>query len=807
MNDHTLTVLEFDRLLELICQQAQSQPGMTMIRALRPRRQLAEIQARRGLYEDMLAVRACPVDQPGLHIEDLSGILREVAPEGAVLAGQDLLAIRGLLETVAQVAAFVQHRECENFTHLRRLAAPLEVCADLHTALLRSLDVDGTVMDSASERLHGLRRQVAQMEQRIQRHLDALVRSSETENALQDKFVTVRNGRYVVPVRRDARNALPGLVHDLSNSGQTLFVEPTATLAWGNDLTRLRLEERDEVRRILANLSAQVRRQLDALRADMRIIAEMDAAAAVARWAILNNCVLPGFGGELCLKQARHPLLLAQFRQDGQGRTVVPLDLELPPRARTLVITGSNTGGKTVALKTIGLLCLAAQSGLPVPAAAESLFPVYDAILADIGDEQSIQANLSTFSAHVKNIGAILHTSARGRALVLLDELGSGTDPLEGGALACGILSELYQRHAFVIATTHLGAVKNFVHDHAGMINAAVRFNVDTLAPEYTLDVGRPGASHALLIARRIGLPEGVLNAAEGMLSGEQLRLEDMLTKMEADQRRISTHAEKLADTEQEMTAKRDALRQELDSLRQERKKLLHDANRQAAAMVENTRREMENLVRELRENAKRAQAGPTAAPPAETPDKTGLERLRQALADKERRLQEGLNKTAPRNNQPVTAAELVPGRKVWVEKLQAHGILEGLFDDGAKAALTVNGVLFTTRTRDLQTAREPQESTVPTVRVTLPRTQGATPSEVNLIGQRVEEAIDRLDAFINQSILAHLPEVRVVHGFGTGRLRHGIHAWLRQQKLIKSYRLGKDGVDPGGSGCTIITL
>ncbi|HOG49753.1 MAG TPA: endonuclease MutS2, partial [Lentisphaeria bacterium] len=453
MNDHTLTVLEFDRLLELICQQAQSEPGMAIVRSLRPRRELTEIQTRRGLYDDMLAVRACPVEQPGLRIEDLSGILREVAPEGAVLAGQDLLVIRGFLETVALAAAFVQHHECENFTHLRRLAAPLEVCADLRSALQRSLDVDGAVLDSASERLRDLRRQTAQMEQRIQRRLDQIIRSSDNDSALQEKFVTIRNGRYVVPVRRDARNALPGLVHDLSNSGQTLFVEPTETLAWGNDLARLRLEERDEVRRILTALSAQVRRHLEALRINQRIIAEMDAAAAVARWAILNNCVLPGFGGELSLKQARHPLLQAQFRQDGEGRTVVPLDLELPPRTRTLVITGSNTGGKTVALKTIGLLCLAAQSGLPVPVAAESLFPVYDAILADIGDEQSIQANLSTFSAHIKNISAILHASNKGRALVLLDELGSGTDPLEGGALACGILTELHRRKATVVAT------------------------------------------------------------------------------------------------------------------------------------------------------------------------------------------------------------------------------------------------------------------------------------------------------------------------------------------------------------------
>ena len=804
MNDHTYAVLEFDGLLQLISDQAQSAAGAAIIRTTRPQTALTEIQRRRGLYADMIALRNSPLDIPSLRCEDLDDILREVAPQGAVIGGDELVACRSLLDNSADVHAFVSRKECLPYEHLRRNAAGIDPCTPLRDALHRSLDHDGSVLDAASDTLRDLRRRAMALEQRIQRLLDTMVRSSEQADALQEKFVTTRNGRFVIPVKREARNALPGIVHDLSNSGQTLFVEPNATLPWGNDLVAARAAERDEVRRILAALSARVREQLSAIQLNQRILAELDAANAVARWAIQNHCVLPSFGGYLLLKDARHPLLLAQFRKEQRESSVVPLDFELPRGKKILAITGSNTGGKTVALKTIGLLVLAAQSGFPVPAGPDSLFTVFDQVLADIGDEQSIEASLSTFSAHINNISGILNTAKQGRSLILLDELGSGTDPVEGGAIACGILGELARCQALTIATTHLGLVKNFVHSHADMINGAVRFDVNTLKPEYRLDVGRPGASHALLIARRLGLPPAVLKAAEDMLSHDHLRLEDVLSRMEADQRKISSHAEKIKDAQEDLTQKRDALKAELDDLRKERKRLLHDAHQQASALVDNTRRDMENLVRSLREQAKRAET--TAA---KTPPPPDTDALRQALSDKAQRLQRGLQISSEQPPaRPLPKRQLAPGKKVWIEKLHTHGVIEGFFDDGAKVALDVNGVTFTMRTADLESPREADSPpAAPVVKVTQPRVSGNTPSEINLVGQRVEEAIDQLENFLNRSLMARLDQIRVVHGFGTGRLRNGIHTWLRTQPAVTAFRLGKDNADPGGAGCTIVTL
>ncbi len=801
MTPHTLTVLEFSTLLQQIADNAQSGPGAARILDIRPMTELEAIRSRRGLYHDMMQLRETALDVPSLHAEDLGEILRMAAPEGAIIGGEELLACRSQLDVAAEVAAFLQQKGCEVYENLQKAAAPLNPCLELRDAIRRSIDVDGSVLDSASEKLRMLRRQAVSLEQRIQRSLEGMLKDSSQAPFLQDHFVTVRNGRYVIPVKTEAHTALPGIVHDLSNSGQTLFVEPSTTLPLGNELVQLRAEEREEVRRILAALSGQVRARIGQFQVNQQILARLDAANAVARWAVLNRCVLPAFGNEFILRQARHPLLEAQFRKTGSQRQIVPLDMELPRRTKVLAITGSNTGGKTVALKTIGLVALAAQSGLPVPVSPDSLFTVFDDIFADIGDEQSIEANLSTFSAHLSNIADILNGVRQGRCLVLLDELGSGTDPLEGGAIACGILHELATTHALTITTTHLGMVKNYVHEQEGMVNAAVRFNVDTLMPEYVLEIGRPGASHALHIARRLGLPASVLQSAESMLSKDQLRLEDMLSRMEKDQRRISTHAEKLKQTQEDMEQKRDSLKEELDKLRKERKRLMAEASQQATAMVENTRREMENLIRGLRENAKRTEN-------AELPDTSAI---RKAIDDKVQRLQESRRRSETmRGIKPMGADELQPGKKVWVEKISAHGHIEGFFDGGAKVAVNVNGVVFTMKTKDLQRAQEPdkpEDHAPKAVKFVLPRVTGATSHELNLIGLRVEEALPRLENFLNQAIMARIDEVRIVHGFGTGRLRNGIHEWLRKAHGVKGFRLGKDMTDPGGGGCTIVQL
>lgn len=798
MNQHTFTVLEFFQFLELVAGYAQSELGQDIIRDLRPKTQLNAIQARRGLYADMLALQESPQSAPCLRIEDIGELLRLVAPEGAVVLGIDLLPCKSSLDVAIDVYSFAQKPESQAYKHIQHLCTSITPCIQLRNDLVRCLDTDGSVLDNASPKLRELRRSIVSTEHKIQRTLDSMVKSPEM-GPNQERFVTMRNGRYVVPIRKDAHVNVSGIVHDLSQSGQTLFVEPSETLPLGNDLVRLRAEEKDEVRRILAMLSAQVRQNADAIRTNQRVIAELDAACAISRWAAANRCNLPCFGGVMNIKQAKHPLLQAQFRKNGQGQEVVPLSLELPNSAKTLAITGSNTGGKTVALKTIGLITLIAQSGLPVPASPDSLFTIYENVFADIGDEQSIEANLSTYSGHMANIASILKDSQQGHSLILLDELGSGTDPLEGGAIACGILAELAKRKSLTIATTHLGMVKNFVHQQQNMINAAVRFDLETLRPLYILDVGRPGASHALHVARRIGVPDPVLKYAENMMTGEHLRLEDMLAKMEKDQKLLAEQARQVKQNNEELIAKRDELRRELETLKNDRKKLVNDAYLEASAIVENTRRDMENLIRKIREQGKKSAAQDT---------KLDTEELREALAEKERRLETGRRITAAKQPKPLEKQTLEVGQKVWVEKLKSHGKIEAMNAKHTLITINVNGVSFTMKANELQQKREDDEPAQPTiVKVHVPTAAQHTSTEINLIGKRVEDALEELESYINQAILSHIDEVRVIHGFGTGRLRAGIHAWLKNNPSVISYRLGKDNADPGGGGCTIVTL
>ena len=799
---HSRQVLGYSQLLTLIGGYAQSAAGRRRVEALCPHAQLAEIQEKRGLYEDLLKLQELTETLPRLGVEELDELLLRVQPADALLDGLELRQCLSQLNVAFEVIKFIQLGVIQELKSLLKLAGGVCSCEPLRQALLRSIDVDGTVLDSASERLRELRRSRAETERRLQRTLEELVKV-DAASALQEKFVTQRNGRYVVPVKRDAQKALPGLVHDVSSTGQTLFIEPAQTLPLGNALATLAAEEREEVRRILSRLSEGVRSNLEAFRTNQRVLGELDAAAAVARWGADYGCVLPSFGGFLKLRHARHPLLLAQFRQEGAGRTVIPLDLELPPRTKTLAITGSNTGGKTVAIKTIGLLALAAQSGLPIPVAPDSLFEIYDHVLADIGDEQSLAENLSTFSGHLSNIGDILRVTQQGKSLVLLDELGSGTDPLEGGAIACGVLAELAKRHTLTVATTHLGAVKNYVHAAPGMVNAAVRFNVETLQPEYTLDIGRPGASHGLAIARRMGLPASVLKHAEGFLSGDHRQLEEVLEKMDRDQRKLSASANAAEHARTQAEAERDELKKQLEELRVKRRELMKDAYGRAEAMVDNTRRTLENLVRDIHEKAKANSSGDTTAVD------DAVAKARATLADKQSKLKTGLQQTSVSQlGKPLDVRKMEPGRRIWVERLGAHGRIRSVDARGKRLVVEVNGMPFTLKANEVFPEQSPEEPPkAASVAVNLPRFEGQTSHEIVLVGMRVDEAIGQLARFLNDCVLAGLEEVRVVHGFGSGRLRDGLQQWLRTQPYVVSFRTGIDQRDTGGGGVTLVRL
>lgn len=796
MDSHALTVLEFPAFLAELSSQAQTALGVACIQRFHPATGIEEIVARRKPYLDTMRLFAGGAHPPGLWCEDIDDVLRRLAPAGSAVDGDELVRCRALLDACADAKNFLLSETCRDLPTLIGWGELLQDAPELRQALHRALDHDGTILDSASPQLAELRRRSRSLERRLQETLDEMTRQTEYESVIRDRFVTVRNGRFVIPIRREQRAALPGVVHDHSNSGQTVFVEPTATLPMGNELAEARLQERDEILRILHELSGRVRAMIPGLRTNLEVLTELDVAFAVGRWSVRDGCRMPLFGKRLKLRSGRHPLLEKQLRSEGRGAQLVPLSLELEKGTRVLVITGSNTGGKTVVLKTLGLLTLIAQCGLPVPVGEGTELELFDQVLADIGDEQSLAASLSTFSGHLNQIGRILAAVGQGRSLVLLDELGSGTDPLEGGALACAVLNALSNRSALTLATTHLGVVKTYAHEQPHMLNAAVAFNVETLQPEYVLEVGRPGASHALQIARRLGLPKQVVNQAEQFLSSDHLRLESMLAKIEEDQRRIATQEKEVAEAHQRMVRDRDDLKTELDGLRNERRRMLHDAYQQAAGIVENTRRQMDEQLREFRgqlTDQKQSERAATAA--------------REKLRTRSEKLASGANETAEKPGRPVRADRLKVGDRVHVPRLRGKGKVVDILDGGKKVTVEVEGLRFTLATAELEAGSGQPEAEETQVMVSRPRVTGRTPTEIVLVGSRVDEALDKLDLFLNQAMLANMEEVRVVHGFGTGQLRRGIHEWLRTQRSVARFRLGKHEEDPGGAGVTIVTL
>jgi len=711
---------------------------------------------------------------------------------GAVLDTDELLVLRRLLRQLHEVHRCLGAELCQQSPPVVVFRASLPDLQDLLRHLNRVFDDQGRLQDDASDALAELRRRVRQLERKINQRLEALLHEADLAEVFADRYVALRNHRYVIPVPRESRARIRGVVHDQSNSGRTIFMEPEITLADGNELATLRLEERDEILRLLAALSDHVRTALPQLHAAAALLTRYDVACAISGWAESFRCCYPEPGARLFLQHARHPLLAHQFRQAGHENALVPLDLDLPADLRVLAVTGSNTGGKTVVLKTVGLLALAFQSGLPLPVRPESYLPFFPQILADIGDEQSLQQNLSTFSGHLRQVSAILAAAAEQPALVLLDELGSGTDPIEGGALGCAILDTLARSQALAMVTTHLGMIKTHVHNQPRMGNASVRFNAETLQPEYQLEVGRPGASHALTIAGRLGMPQEVLAAARAHLSSDQLNLEHLLASVETKERQLQLDLETAQAARDKAIAERDQMHQELAELRKQRRELLHQAQREAGALVDNTRRQMEQVLQQARQAKAEGEA----------------KELRKTMEAKREKLKQGMATSAPRPPQRLAPEALATGQKVWVAVLNDHATIVTLSDDKQRATIDCAGKRFDLRTTQLSAKRQDAEESAP-ARPTVhkPSLNRAVRLELNVIGLRVEEAIPQVERFLDEAMLAGLDQVRIIHGFGTGQLRKGLHEYLEGSPGVDSFRLGLPDKDPGGAGATYVQL
>lgn len=796
MDERSLRVLEYPAIIERLAAATSFAAGRELAEALVP-------SADAGLVRKRLAEtgEALKLMERGGH--DLLGGVRDVreaisrARLGGVLSGAELL-------DVAAVAAAIRKArrtllaDPDAWPNLAERALRLGTFLMLEEAIGNCIGQEGQVLDDASPELARLRARLRTLHNRIRDRLDGILRSPALRAALQESLVTVRNGRQVVPVKQEHRSMIPGIVHDTSASGATVFIEPMAVVELNNELQETRVQEEREVERILRQLSGQVGREAEGLATGVAVLAELDLAFAKARLAGSMRAVAPRINenGWIHIAGARHPLLT--------GR-VVPIDVWLGRDARVLVITGPNTGGKTVTLKTIGLFCLMAQAGLYVPAEPGTELAVFSGVYADIGDEQSIQQSLSTFSSHMSNIVRILRDMNE-RSLVLLDELGAGTDPAEGAALAMAILDHILAAGARAVATTHYSELKAFVHSRPGMQNASVEFDVATLAPTYRLIMGLPGRSNALEIAARLGLPEDVLANARARIAREDVRVDDLIRNLEEARRAAALELERVRQLRAENERLQAELRAAQAELAARRRAVLEKSREEARRVVAAARREADALIEELRREHRRGDLERARVV------RRRLERYRDQVDAQEDELA-----TAPaQSGGPVAKEELVAGAAVYVPSLQQVGIVAEPPAGDGHVAVQVGALRVRVPWQDLRVAPKgaagptatPKPAPAPTgaagMGLVAEKRAHISP-EVHLRGMTVDEATEALHKYLDDAVLAGLTTVRVVHGKGTGTLRRVIQDMLRTDPRVKSFRLAEPTA--GGHGVTVVEL
>jgi DNA mismatch repair protein MutS2 len=706
----------------------------------------------------------------------------------------DLLDVKNTLIAARNIARTLE-RQPEPLNNLKGLVPALLPPSGLIDLITHAISERGEVLDSASDKLGRIRSELKIAHDRLMSKLERIINDPKNAPILQDQLITQRNGRYVVPLRSEFKGRLRSIVHDQSSSGATVFVEPLATVELNNTWHELQLAERDEVRRILAELSAEVGRNAEWIGEILTAMAQLDLALMCAKYGDDLRAAEPVLvpprpatdnhpGSTIRLFQARHPLL--------DPATVVAVDVDLDLNTFGLVITGPNTGGKTVTLKTVGLLVLMAQSGLHIPAQSGSTLSLFENVYADIGDEQSIEQSLSTFSGHITNIVRILH-HATNQTLVLLDELGAGTDPQEGAALARALLSHLVQKKIPCLVATHYPELKAFAHATPGIVNASMEFNLETLRPTYHLTVGLPGRSNALLIAERLELPAEILADARSGLNPEDLHAEDLLDEIHR-QRDLSRQAR--SETEQ--------MREDVDRMRQELATRLEKIEDERLALLDRARTEAEKEVSELRQELADV--------------RRSLERARQPL-DAIKALQEQAESLEDEARQPVERRQvaqpaprpLKTGQRVRLRSLNMEGIVTAIGE--SEVEVQMGALRVRARLNDIQRAGEAEQRKQPPARPTPSRkeTPGgsakqvlrASPGmELDLRGQRAEDALDRLVQYIDSAYLSGMPFVRIIHGKGTGRLRQVVREALKESPHVKNFENGLDG--EGGDGVTV---
>ncbi|HEY2351211.1 MAG TPA: endonuclease MutS2 [Candidatus Acidoferrum sp.] len=792
-------VLEFDKLLELLRLRTTCAPGRRFVNELQPGMERGTVVKAFVLIREAREWLRAARELGFGGLTDPQGWLEKIEGPGMVLEARELLEAATLLETSGWLKQ--QFREEEGqFPILAGRTAALNDFAETLAAIRRCVLPGGEINDHASTSLRKIRASIGQTREAIQKTLKQILRSKNAEAG--EDYVTLRNDRFVIPLRAENRRSVPGVVHGASATGQTIFMEPLETVETNNQLVQLAEDEAAEIVRILRELTERLQRIREPLVAATETIAELDSAFARARFAQEFDAVMPEFSdeSELRLEAARHPVLENKLRKE--GRAVVPMTLALGGEERVLVISGPNTGGKTVALKTTGIAALSAQSGIPV-AAQRAVLPFFDRVLVDIGDEQSIAADLSTFSAHMLNLKAMLEAATR-ESLVLVDEMGTGTAPEEGAALAVALLDEFRAKKCMVLATTHHDRLKTWASTTAGVVNAAVEFDDVNLRPTYRLMVGVPGGSSGIAIARRLGIAEGIIERARELMAPEALEAADLIAYLHRSR-------DELDRMQRQMTMERHALEEERKKLRGEwverQQKRIRELEEKFAEMQKRFDENVVQVVEAVKEKELRASLEKTARRKAVDARGKAREELNDAVVQTISESQQDLGMPAA-GKESVVAAQLVPGARVRVRGFSKAVVLRRM--DGSSAEIEAGPLRMKVGIDEITGVEgegevSPAKPSKGSITVRAQPSDTGTTEEINLIGCTVEEATGRVDKFLDEAALANRSRVRIIHGHGRGALRRGLLTFLKDHPLVK--HTASESEDRGGNAITLVDL
>lgn len=790
MNQKTLTKLEYHKIIAMLEEQASSFRGRQLCRKLKPMTNLDKINTSQ---EQTAAAFTRLIKKGRISFSDAAPVEESMKrlEVGAALGSGELLRILKLLQTAGRVKAYGRHDTQDELTDcLDAYFEQLEPLTLLANEIERCIISEDEISDDASSTLKHIRRNINNMNDKVHATLTNLVNGS-LRTYLQDPIITMRGDRYCLPVKAECRGNVQGMIHDQSSTGSTLFIEPMAVVKLNNDLKELYAKEQEEIQVILARLSEDTAEYIEEIRTDYRSLTDLDFIFARGRLALEMNGSRPLFNteGRIYIREGRHPLL--------DARKVVPITISLGKDFTLLIVTGPNTGGKTVSLKTVGLLTLMGQAGLHIPAGDHSELAVFHQVYADIGDEQSIEQSLSTFSSHMTNIVSFLQDVDE-NSLVLFDELGAGTDPTEGAALATAILSYLHKRGIRAMATTHYSELKVYALSTPGVENACCEFDVESLKPTYRLLIGIPGKSNAFAISSKLGIPDYIIEDAKKRLTEQDVSFEDMMTDLETSKRTIEKEREEIAAYKREIEALKMQTRQKQDKLDEQRERILREANEKANAILRDAKDVADETIKNFRKFGK------------ENISAADMEKERERLRKKIKDTSAASTIKAQKPKKAYKPSDFKLGESVKILSMNLTGTISSKPDSRGNVTVQMGILRSQVNISDLEIIEYVNPYSPKAMKRTskgkikMSKSLSVSP-EINLLGKTVDEAVSELDKYLDDALLSHLNSVRVVHGKGTGALRKGIHEYLRRQKHVKSYRLAEYG--EGDAGVTIVEL